>query len=223
MRVSERDIMLVTDAVGAAEARTDGEIATIVARESDSYHDVALIWSILVALLAMAVYAAFPHFYLGLIDRIGSGWQHEWTHREVLTAAFIAVVLKFAGMRAILLWRPLLLALTPRTIKRHRVRHRAILLFKTGTEQRTRTRTGVLLYLSVAERQAEIVADEAIAANVAPDDWGAAMAAMIAHLRDDRPGEGMAAAVAKIGDVLAAHFPHTGTDPDEIPNRMITL
>jgi putative membrane protein len=223
MQISEQDIALVTAAVGAAEARTDGEIATIVAGESHRYHDVALIWSLLVALLAMATYAAFPDFYLGLIDRLSGGWQHEWSHREVLTAAFVAVVLKFAGTRLILMWRPLLLALTPGTIKLHRVRARGILLFKTSTENRTRTRTGVLLYLSTAERRAEIVADAAIAAKVAPELWGEAMAVMVEHLRAGRPGEGMAAAVAKIGDVLATHFPHTGNDPDEIPNRMISL
>jgi len=223
MRINEQDIRLVTEAVGAVEARTDGEIATIVAAESDRYHDVALIWSLLVALLAMAVYAAFPDFYIGLIDRLSGGWQHEWTHRELLTAAFIAVMLKFAGMRIILTWRPLLLALTPRAIKRHRVHARAILLFKASTEKRTRTRTRVLLYLSIAEHQAEIVADDAIAAKVAPELWGEAMAAMIDHLRAGRPGEGMAAAVAKIGDVLAIHFSYSGTDPDEMPNRMISL
>jgi putative membrane protein len=75
----------------------------------------------------------------------------------------------------------------------------------------------------MTEHRAEIVADEAIAAKVAPELWGEAMKAMIGHLRENRPGEGMAAAVEKIGDVLATHFPRTGTDPDEIPNRMITL
>jgi putative membrane protein len=223
MRISEQDITLVTDAVGTAEARTDGEIATIVADRSDPFHDVALIWSALIALLALAALAAFPDFYIGLFDRATGGWAHVWTHRELLTAALIAVTIKFAAMRALLLWQPLLLALTPRKVKARRARARAILLFKASTEKRTRTRTGVLIYLSMAERQAELVADDAIAAKVAPEIWGDAMAAMVAHLREGRPGEGMAAAVAKVGEVLAIHFPFSGTDPDEMPNRMITL
>jgi putative membrane protein len=49
------------------------------------------------------------------------------------------------------------------------------------------------------------------------------MAAMIEQLKAGRPGEGMAAAVRAIGDILAEHFPHSGTDPDEMPNRMIQL
>lgn len=223
MVIVERDIVLVTEAVGAAEAGTDGEIATIVAGRSDSYRDVALIWSALVALLALAALAAFPDFYIGLFDRATGGWEHVWTHRELLTAALVVVTIKFAAMRALLLWQPLLLALTPRTVKARRTRARAIMLFKASTERRTRTRTGVLIYLSMAERQAELVADEAIAAKVPPELWGEAMAAMIGHLREGRPGEGMAAAVAKVGEVLAIHFPFSGTDPDEMPNRMISL
>jgi putative membrane protein len=223
MRISEADIALVTQAVTEAETRTDGEIATIVAQRSDNYNDVPLIWAALTALLALAVYAAFPDFYLGLVDRLSGGWQHEWTHREILTALLVAVTIKFLAARFIIGWWPLRMFFTPAKTKTRRAHARAIMLFRTGTEQRTRTRTGVLIYLSLAEHRAEIVADESIAAKVAPETWGAAMALLIDHLRDGRPGEGMAAAVAAVGDVLSQHFPRTGTDPDEIPNRMISL
>src|SRR6185295_19149395 len=94
-------------------------------------------------------------------------------------------------------------ALTPGGTKTRRVHRRAVELFRTGCELKTRGRTGVLLYLSLAERRAEIVADKAIAYQVAPDVWGAAMAALIDEVKAGRPGEGMAKAVEKIGAVLA--------------------
>src|SRR3546814_12578496 len=81
-------------------------------------------------------------------------------------------------MWLILLWRPLRLALTPRAIKAQRVRARAIDLFRVGTEARTIGRTGLLLYVSLREHRADIVADEAIAAKVAPAAWGETMAAL---------------------------------------------
>ena len=222
IRISEADIDLVTRAVTDAEARSDAEIATIVSERSDNYNDVPLIWAALVALLALAVYAAFPDFYLALLDRLTGGW-HVWTMREWLTILVFATTVKFLATRYLLAWWPLRMAFTPARTKTRRVRARAIALFKASTERRTRTRTGVLIYLSLAEHRAEIVADEAIVAKVAADQWGAAMAAMIAHLKAGRPGEGVAAAVEAIGDILAEHFPHTGTDPDEMPNRMIQL
>lgn len=220
--IGEADIELVTRAVTDAEARSDAEIATIVSERSDNYNDVPLIWAALVALLALSVYAGFPDFYIAMLDRLTGGW-HAWTMRELLTAMVFAVTVKFLATRYLIAWWPLRMAFTPAKTKTRRVRNRAIALFKASTERRTHSRTGVLIYLSLAEHRAEIVADEAIVAKVAPEAWGAAMAAMIDHLKAGRPGEGMAAAVAAIGDVLAEHFPRTGTDPDEMPNRMIRL
>ncbi len=223
MRITETDIARVTQAVTDAEARTDGEIATIVSARSDGYHDVPLIWAVAAALLAMALYAAFPDIFIALLDRATGGWQHEWTRRELLTIVLVAVTAKFLVVRFLVGWWPVRMLCTPGKTKTRRAHARAIMLFKAGTERRTLTRTGVLIYLSLAEHRAEIVADEAIAAKVAPETWGAAMALLIDHLREDRPGEGMAAAVAAVGEVLAIHFPRTGTDPDEMPNRMIAL
>ena len=222
MQVTEADIQRVTDAVTAAEATTDGEIATIVALHSDSYNDVPWAWAALVALIAMSVYAAVPDFYLGLLDRMSGGW-HVWTMREWLTILVFATAIKLLATRYIVGWAPIRMALTPGSTKTRRVHRRAIELFRATTERRTRTRTGVLIYLSLAEHRAEIVADTAISAKVDDSVWGEAMAAMIVELKAGRPGDGMAAAVAKVGEVLAQHFPHTGTDPDEIPNRMLLL
>lgn len=220
--IGEADIDRVTEAVTEAETRSDAEIATIVSERSDNYNDVPLIWAALIALLALAVYAGFPDFYIAMLDRLTGGW-HVWSLRELLTVIVFATTIKFLATRYLIAWWPLRMAFTPAKTKTRRVRNRAIALFKASTERRTRSRTGVLIYLSLAEHRAEIVADEAIVAKVAPEAWGAAMAAMIVHLKAGRPGDGMAAAVAAIGDVLAEHFPRTGTDPDEMPNRMIQL
>lgn len=222
IRINEADIELVTQAVTGAEARTDAEIATIVAERSDNYNDVPLIWAALVALLALAVYAAFPDFYIGLLDRLSGGW-HIWSMREWMTILVIATTIKFLATRYIIGWWPLRMFFTPGKTKTRRARARAVALFKASTERRTRSRTGVLVYLSLAEHRAEIVADEAIVAKVSANEWGAAMALLLDHLKAGRPGEGMAAAVSAIGDVLSKHFPRTGTDPDEMPNRMICL
>ena len=132
-------------------------------------------------------------------------------------------MLKFAGMWLLQLWRPLRLFLVPGPIKHERVRARAIMCFKVGAERRTHGRTGILIYLSMAERRAEIVADEAIAAKVAPEVWGDAMAAMLAHIREGNIADGMIAAIDKVGVVLAEHFPLAEGDTNELPDRLIEV
>lgn len=49
------------------------------------------------------------------------------------------------------------------------------------------------------------------------------MAALVDGLRAGRAGDGMVAAIERIGQVLARHFPHTGTDPNELSDRLIEL
>jgi putative membrane protein len=222
MYMNDADRARIAAAITDAEKTTDGEIVTILADQSDAYHDVALHWALLAAFLALAVIAAWPLFFLGCLDRV-TGWSAGHSPRALLTILLVILAAKFLVARLLLAWRPLRLALTPGATKARRVRRRAVLLFKAGTERRTATRTGVLLYLSLAEHRAEIVVDETIHAKVPPESWGAAMAALIDAVRDGRPGDGMVAAVGTIGAVLAKALPFTGTDPNELPDRLIEL
>ncbi len=214
---------LVSAAVSKAEAQTAGEIVTILADHSDSYADIALAWSAAVALLALCMLASFSGFYLAQIDRILALWAHEWTPAELFGLAAGAAAVKFAAMWLIQLYRPLRLWLVPPSIKHARVRARAVTCFKVGAERRTQGRTGVLIYLSLAERRAEIVADEAIASKVAPEVWGDALAALLFEIKAGRMAEGLAIAAEKVGAVLAEHFPRAEDDVNELPDRLIEV
>jgi putative membrane protein len=213
----------ISAAVTAAEANSAGEIVTIMSDHSDEYADFALLWAAFVAFLTLALLTLFPDFYLGFYDRLTGGWVQQWHPRQVFAAALLVSVLAFSGMLLLQLWQPLRQFLVPPAIKHRRVREKAIVCFKVGAEQRTVGRTGILIYLSMREHRAEIVADEAIASKVAPEVWGDAMAAMLSHIREGRIADGMVAAVEQVGAVLAEHFPRASDDKDELPNRLIEV
>lgn len=213
----------ISAAVAAAESSSAGEIVTVLAERSDGYSDIALAWAALAAFTALTVIALFSDFYLGLIDAVLGGWNREWTPRALLGLAAIVAILKFVGMWAIQLWQPLKFALIPGKVKHARVRARAVAHFKVGAERRTHGRTGILIYLSMKEHRAEIVADEAIATKVSPEVWGAAMAHMLAEIKRGRIAEGMVAAIHDVGEVLAEHFPRAVDDQNELPDRLIEV
>ncbi len=221
--LSEADHDRVTSAVADAERHTDGEIVTMVADRSDSYHDVGLHYAVGVTFLAMGVYAAFPAFYRDLVLHLMGGWEHELSDRVFLTVLLCALIVKFLATRYLLAIWPLRMALTPGRTKTRRVHRRALLLFRAAAESRTRAKTAVLIYLSLSEHRAEILADRTIAAKVSPDVWGDAMAELISHVREGRNGEGMAQAVRQIGIILAEHFPRSEDDRNELPDRLIEL
>jgi len=221
MHLNPDDGAKVAAAIRAAEAGTDGEISAIVAASSDTYNDVVLHWALLFGLLPLAISAAWPKLLVWGASLI-TPWD-EPSQRFMLTLLLVKSIVAFLIARYVIGIQALRLALTPAATKHRRVRRRALMLFRTGTEQRTLSTTGVLLYLSLAERRAEIVADAAIHAKAPQEEWGEAMAALVAAMHDNRPGDGMAAAIERIGSVLAKHFPRTGTDPNELPDRLIQL
>ena len=223
MHVSAEDHARVTAAVTAAERATDGEIVTVVAGRSDPYHDVALHWAVLAMLLVVALLAWQPGAAEWLHVRLVDSWSQAVPPGWYLTIALILMAMTFLAVRVLLAWDALRLLLTPGATKTRRVQRRALQLFRTGAEKRTKGATGVLLYLSLAEHRAEIIAEESIHSKVSAEVWGEAMAALIAAVRDGRPGDGMAEAVTQIGKVLAEHFPRSAGDTNELPDRLIEL
>lgn len=213
----------VTDAVAAAESGTDGEIVTVVARRSDEYHDVAAHWATAALLAMLALLAICPRIAECLHQLYAGAWAEAAGPRELFTIALVLGTVAYLVAWLILRWRPLRLFLTPPATKTRRVRRRAFQLFRTSAEARTRGHTGVLIYLSLDEHRAELIADAAIHARVAPEVWGDAMAVLLAGVKDGRICDGMADSVALVGRILAEHFPVSAGDTNELPDRLIEL
>lgn len=223
MRLTEADRARVAAAVAEAEGGTAGEIVTIVARRSDKYHDVALHWTVLAMLLMLALLAFRPGVAVWLHGLVADPWDGAPSPGGLFTVALVLLAATFLIVRVTLAWMPLRLALTPGSTEARRVHARALALFRASAEARTRDATGVLLYLSLDEHRAEIIADATIHARVEPDAWGAAMADLLAATRDGRPGDGMVEAIRRIGAILAEHAPPRTGDTNELPDRLIEL
>ncbi len=221
--MTPEDHALVTQAVAEAEAHTSGEIVTVIADRTDGYSDIVLAWAALAAFTVMSVLAVWPELALAKLDWLTGGWGNEWSMGAVLTLCIGVGLLAFLAIWGLLQWDPLRFAMVPGPVKRRRVRLRAVKHFKVGAERRTHGRTGVLIYLSMREHRAEIVADEAIAALVSAEVWGEAMADMLREIRVGCIAKGLAAGVRDVGTVLAQHFPRAEDDVNELPDRLIVL
>jgi putative membrane protein len=229
--LSPADLATVEAAIRDAEAKTSGEIYCIVAEESSDYHATPLAWAAGIALLAPALLlAAGLHVTAPDMGLVG-GWTAdqvedvgEATARAALIGTLVMQALLFLATLAVVSFPPVRRALTPRGLKRERVRQRAEEQFLAKNLHLTRERTGVLIYASAAERMAELIADEAIHAQAPDGTWDQAMAALTAGLKRGEPGAGFAAAIGQCGDILARHFPARPDDnPDELPNAVAVL
>lgn len=214
---------LVSAAVTEAESATSGEIVTVLADRSDGYTDVALLWAAGAAFTVMSVFAAFPQPFLDLWDSLIGGWGHEWTTGELASMVIALGLIKFLAVLLVQQWEPLKFALIPGPTKTIRVHNQAVRQFKVGAQGRTAGHTGVLIYLSMREHRAEIVADESIAAKVPAEVWGEAMGDMLSQIRKGCIAEGLAVGVRDVGFVLAEHFPRGSEDVNELPDRLIEV
>jgi putative membrane protein len=223
MQLTDSDREKVSAAIAAAESNTSGEIVAVATPISDAYHDVALHWA-LVPLFAVLAWAAWsPTALTWWYDFLFGGWSPDPTQSQLLTLLMFFAALKFTIALLILKWMPLRLLLTPGATKHRRVRRRAVAIFQAAAAGRTAGKTGILIYVSMAERRAEIVADEAIHKLTDDHAWGEAMHALIADVREGRPGDGIVAAIERVGAVLAEHFPRSADDKNEVPDKLIEL
>jgi putative membrane protein len=221
--MSEADREKIAAAIAAAEAKSSGEIVAVATPISDAYHDVALHWA-LVPLFAVLAWAAWrPTALAWWYNFLFGGWHPDPTQSELLTLLMVFAALKFTIALLILKWMPLRLFLTPGATKHRRVRRRAIAIFQAAAAGKTKGRTGILIYLSLAERRAEIIGDEAILKVTDDHTWGEAMHALIEEVREGKVADGICAAIDRVGVVLSEHFPRSADDCNEIPDKLIEL
>lgn len=193
----------VEQAVGRAEAGTAGEIVVMVAARAGQYRSV-----VTVAALVGALILPWPLLVLTALS----------TQAVLLAQAVLVAAILGAGLSD-----RVRTSLSPRRIRRERARDAARRAFWSRGLGRTRGRTGILLYLSLAEQHAEIVADTGILDRVGPDRWTATLSDLATALRAGEAEAGLLRAVAGIGAELARHVPAVGDDPDELPNHVIVV
>lgn len=223
MIVSQADHARVRDAIRDAERRTSGEILCMITAERHHYPAFCL---------GAAALAAFALPFLATLAGFGPdrwlaplrGWSMTAPSVAHLIEAYaLAQLLLFLGVAALLAWTGLGQRLAPRAMRTARVHDLALRHFLAQGIHVTEGRTGVLIFVSMADHVAEVVADSAIYAKVPPDHWGATLAPLLAGMRDGRPADGFIAAIGLAGAVLAEHFPPGRRDTDELENALIEV
>jgi putative membrane protein len=202
MHFTKQDHEAISAAIHEAEKRTCGQLVCVLAHSSSGYAHIPILWASAVALIA-----PWPMIYFT-----------QWSVQRIFLLQLVVFIV--AGL--VLSWAPLRLALVPPAVRRARAHHAALEQFVVRGIDRTKNRTGVLIFVSLAERYARIIADEGIAQKVHNAEWQAAIDALTSHMRDGRIAAGFTAAIERSGAVLAAHTPPDGA-PGALPDRLYVI
>jgi putative membrane protein len=224
MQLSEADHKRIADAVAEAETSANGEIVCVLARRASEYRETPLAWACAAALILPLVLIPLG-FGPSWLPGFAGGWagNEDSAVTATLTAYAVAQAVVFLAALFLVSIPAVRRALTPVSLKRHRVHEAALEQFVTRGLHLGGGRVGVLVYAALAERQVQILADQHIDAKVDQSVWNEAVAALTRGLKAKKPADGFVDAVKICGKVMAEHFPSTGENPNELPNDLVEI
>jgi putative membrane protein len=203
MNILEQDRERISAAIRAAEAKTSGEIVCVLAQASSDTTGLPILLATVVALALPWLLVAFTGFSV-----------HRILLLQIAVFFALAVPLCLPRVRV---------ALLPRALRRAAAHRAATEQFHIRGIARKKDRSGILIFVSLAERYARIIADEGIVARVPQSEWQGAVDLLVAHTRAGRMADGFIEAIKKCESVLMIHFPRTETNRDELPDRIYLI
>ncbi len=207
--VTPADHKRIAAAIHAAESHTDGEIHAVMARRSDDYF-VASGFVLSACLMIVSVLIAL------YLDR-------HW-HSISLSLYSLLVLGAWLVCMGLLWFLPnARLYFIPNRMARKRAHQNAAVQFLARNMHATKNRTGVLLFVSLAEHYAEVIADEGIASCVGQSEWDGIVDVLISHASKGKIADGFVAAAQLSGTLLATHFPKTNDDTNELDDHLVEL
>ena len=196
--LSESELQQVAEAIERVERSTDAELVTVLAAQADDYHYIPLLWAGLIALLLPGALLFF------------SGWLSAW---QLLTFIVLAVLFRMPALTSHLI---------PRSVRNWRACNLARRQFIELNLHHTDGDTGVLIFVSEAERYVEILVDRGISSRIDNAAWESVVACFTERVKQGQVLEGFLGCIEASGALLAQYVPKTH-ERNELPNRLVLL
>lgn len=213
--LTESEITGISNAVHQAELGTTGEIVPMIVHRSSAIRHVPVILGLSLALLFFGVEV------LGLSGWYLSHWLPFLYEHWLYQVLFLIMLLALAWGLSYL--HPVQRLLTSDADEKDQVFRRAQLEFFLHRLNHTDKKTAVLIFVSVMERRAVILADEGIARSLPQGTWEAILKSLTGQMHKKNWAQGFQEAIHQSGELLKTHFPHpAGSDSaNEISNHLI--
>jgi len=224
--LTQEDHARISKAIAAAESKSAGEIFCVLTHEVSRYREVPLAWAAIAAFILPPLLTALGWDWLAHVNLV-STWTDESARatRSLILGALSSYTLLQAAIFvivALIAVQPSVRRLlTPRFLKRHRVRQVARHHFAASRARLTHAEPHILIYASLHDRQVELVAHKAIHDAVGDGPWNAAVAAVSDGMKENKPADGFVRAIGICGDALAAHFPANGPRRNIFPDDIL--
>ncbi len=204
--LSKEDLAYLANAISEVEKKTSGELRLIIAKRSSLTSHVIPMLAFIFATVSMVYLWQTRHLHM-LGD---AGWHMPAALGGSFVLAFVLGRLRFIQRR--LTW--------PSDLE-HQVLMRAETEFHREGLSNTADKTGILIFLSLFERQAVVLADKGIASKIEKTVWGDVVQIILDGVRQNTLKENLELAIKRCGELLHKQFPIQTGDKNELPNHVI--
>lgn len=201
--LTEPELQQVAEAIERVERDTDAELVTVLAAQADDYRYIPLLWASLLALLLPGALLFF------------TGWLAAWQLLLVqwLTFIVLAAIFRIPSLTS---------RLIPRSVRHWRACNLARRQFIELNLHHTEGGTGMLIFVSEAERYVEILVDRGISSRIDNSAWESIVATFTENVRNGQVLEGFLSCIDACGSLLKQQVPATH-ERNELPNRLVVL
>ncbi len=219
LKLTESDLTSIQASVREAEVSTSGEIALAAIPESSDYSFRELLASVILGAITFTVMLPFHDAIVAFLDRIF--WHlPAWYITAFYGIAFFAVTgvsFLFANLPAIDR------LIVPRAERSRAVYERALRHFTESGVYATKERTGILVFVSLMEKEVRIVADTGISARIAQSEWDSIAHDLALGIKAGKSGDAIVTAVNRCGSILTDNFPAHRENPNELEDGLVLL
>ena len=192
----------VAQAIRDVEATTNAELVTVLAAASDEYRYIPLLWASLIALLVPSAL----YFFVNTIEVV------LWTQ--------LLVVVVLGGIGQLGVFRARLI---PRGVASWRAANMARRQFLELGLHHTDGETGVLVFVSEAERFVEILVDRGISSQVDDSKWESIVSQFIDDVHSGKIEQGFVRCLNSCGEILSTAVPKTPDNKNELDDRLVLI
>jgi len=219
IKLNQKNLEQIKDAVKEAETKTSGEIATAFIRESDNYAIYELIFACVCGFLYFTFMLLFTKPVENLIRNML--WDYSVDHLLIfygfstfLVAAVFYLLANFPFVDRLIV---------PGAVMKRKVNERAVRHFMESGVYNTKDRTGILIFISALERRVELLADRGIAEKIPLEKWQGIVDNIIKGIKAGKLTENLTGSIRECGDLLAEHFPIQPGDVNELKDHIAIL
>ena len=191
----------LTEAIAAFERETSAELVVVVAEQSDSYMDIAYSWS-----LAISSLVVWGLWFGHLLHAFPALWMTQGI------AFLVALIFLQEGRFSA--------KLAPKNVQMKHARFAAAAQFTLKQMTQTTGKTGIMLYISLAEHYAEIRADQSVNQSVSEDIWDRLLSPLIRAIPEHGLAHALQDMIRESAATLKPYLPRQTEDVNELPNTV---